>query len=39
LLSPDPAEGSVLESPSLPAPVAFPGRRPNLAWTLSAREE
>jgi hypothetical protein len=39
LLSPDPAEGPVLESPSLPAPVAFPGRRPNLAWTLSGREE
>src|SRR5208337_1174649 len=36
---PDPAEGPVLESPSLPAPVAFPGRRPNLAWTLSGREE
>jgi hypothetical protein len=39
LLSPDPAEGPVLESPSLPAPVAFPGRRPNLAWTLTGREE
>ncbi|MGC1723551.1 MAG: hypothetical protein WA746_31610 [Isosphaeraceae bacterium] len=39
LLAPDPAEGPVLESPSLPAPVAFPGRRPNLAWTLSGREE
>jgi hypothetical protein len=36
---PDPAEGPVLESPSLPAPVAFPGRRPNLAWTLLGREE
>jgi len=39
LLAPDPAEGPVLESPSLPAPVAFPGRRPNLAWTLAGREE
>ena len=37
LLSPDPAEGPVLESPSLPVPVVFPGRRPNLAWTLSGR--
>ena len=36
---PDPAEEPVLESPSLPAPVAFPGRRPNLAWTLAGREE
>ncbi len=39
LPAPDPAEGPVLESPSMPAPVAFPGRRPNLAWTLSGREE
>ncbi len=39
MLSPDPAGGLVLESPSLPAPVAFPGRRPNLAWTLSGRED
>ncbi len=35
----DPDEGRVLETPSLPAPVAFPGRRANLAWTLSGREE
>jgi hypothetical protein len=39
LLPPDPAEGPVLESPSLPVPVAFPGRRPNLAWTLTGPDE
>jgi len=36
---PDLDEGPVLESPSSPAPVAFPGPRPNLGWTLSGREE
>ncbi len=39
LAPPDPDEGPVLESPSLPTPVAFPGRRPNLAWTLTGRDE
>ncbi len=33
-------EGPVLESPAMPAPVAvFPGRRPNLAWTLIGTED
>ena len=41
LPAPDPADGPELEGPSMPAPVpaAFPGRRPNLAWTLSGPEE
>ncbi len=36
---PDLDEAPVLESPSLPAPVAFPVQRPNLGWTLSGRDE
>ena len=38
LTPPDLDEGPVLESPSMPAPVAFPGPRPNLGWTLSGPE-
>ena len=36
---PDLDEAPVLESPSLPAPVAFPVQRPNLGWTLMGRDE